>query len=192
MALQRYKYDLRYKPGKEQVSADMLSRSSTAVGNSERINNVEVFMSEIDNSNPEEFTDMSDKRLARIRAFASTDQTYMLLREQIKRGWPEKRKECEALIQNYWTFPEELCERNNLVYKGKRLVVPRNMEMEISAALHGAHGSADALYKFCTVTKMTRANQIAKQLGFHHHFSPALFLCVHECSNVPMFFVPYK
>jgi len=106
MALQRYGYDLRYKPGIKQILADMLSRSSTADGSSERINKVEVFMSEVDESNPEEFTDMSDKRLARMREFASTDETYMLLRQQIKRGWPEKRKECEVLIQNYWKFSE--------------------------------------------------------------------------------------
>lgn len=145
MALQRYGYDLRYKPGKDQVLADMLSRSSTATESVEDLSKVEVFMNEIDDSSPEEFTNLTDKRLASMREYAKADEAYILLREQIRRGWPEKRKGCDVLIQDYWTFADELSERNGLVYKGKRLVVPRSMEQEICLALHGGHSAADAM-----------------------------------------------
>ena len=145
MALQRYGYDLKYKPGKEQVLADMLSRSSTATEIAMDFSKVEVFINDIDDSNPEEFTNLTDKRLAKVREFATTDDIYILLKEQIRRGWPEKRKGCDALIQDYWTFADELSERNGLVYKGKRLVIPRNMEKDICVALHGGHSGADAM-----------------------------------------------
>ena len=145
MALQRYGYELRYKPGKEQVLADMLSRSSTAAESAMDLAKIEVFMSEIDDSSPEELTNLTDRRLARVREYATTDDTYILLKEQIRKGWPEKRRGCDAMIQNYWTFADELSERNGLVYKGKRLVIPRNMEKEICSALHGGHSSADAM-----------------------------------------------
>lgn len=98
----------------------MLSRSSTAAESAMDLAKIEVFMSEIDDSSPEELTNLTDRRLAKVREYATTDDTYILLREQIRKGWPEKRKGCDAMIQNYWTFAEELSERNGLVYKGKR------------------------------------------------------------------------
>ena len=143
MSLQRYGFELQYKPGKDQAIADMLSRAATT--RSDDRSKAEVFMNEIDDSRPEEFTDMSDKRLIRMREFGEKDEVYRALRDQIGRGWPVKRKSCDPLIQNYWTFAEELDEKDGLVYKGKRLVIPTNMVDEITRTLHSAHGSADAM-----------------------------------------------
>ena len=74
MALQRYGYDLKYKPGKKQVLADMLSRSSTATETAMYFSKGEAFINDIDDSNPEEFTNLTDKRLAKVREFGSKEQ----------------------------------------------------------------------------------------------------------------------
>ena len=55
------------------------------------------------------------------------------------------RRSEKDVIQDYWTFADELSERNGLVYKGKRSVIPRNMEKDICVPLHGGHSGADAI-----------------------------------------------
>lgn len=148
LSLQRYGFDLEYRPGHEQVVADMLSRAAineekpTA---DQQQNKIEVFLAGISDETPEEYTDLTDERLERMRRWGAEDETHNCLIAAIRQGWPSKRDKCPASIQNYWTFHEELAVRADLVYRGNRLVVPTKMISEVCKALHGAHQQADGM-----------------------------------------------
>ena len=141
---------MEYRPGKEQVVADMLSRAPVKEANptaDQHKTKVEVFLADMDDGEPTQFTDMSDERLERIKAFGEEDETYKTLQRMIVHGWPEKRSRCEHSVKDYWTFRDELAERDGLIYKGKRLVIPTNMIKEVAQALHGAHQSAETMLR---------------------------------------------
>ena len=149
LSLQRYGLELEYRPGHEQVVADMLSRATlnadddTAYQN----NKSEVFLVDHEASDPTEYTDTSDMRRDRLKSRGAEDSTYQQLMQAILMGWPKQRDRCSKELQNYWTFQEELAVRGQLVYKGMRLVVPRNMGKEICEALHGAHQAAESMMR---------------------------------------------
>lgn len=144
--LQRYGFDLQYKPGSQQVVADMLSRApvSSAMNEKETWSKCEVFLME---TSPTEYTDMTDRRLERMRQLGSMDPGYQQLIKMVTQGWPGRRASCDALVSNYWTFQEELAVQDGLVYRGTRLVVPLNMVREICDALHGSHQSAESMMR---------------------------------------------
>ena len=172
LSLQRYGFNLEYRPGKEQVVADMLSRAPVKEANptaDQHKTKVEVFLADMDDDEPTQFTDMSDERLERIKAFGEEDETYKTLRRMIVHGWPEKRSRCEHSVKDYWTFRDELAERDGLIYKGKRLVIPTNMIKEVAQALHGAHQSAE--------TMLRRARDIIYWPDMQEHLQNTASLC---------------
>ena len=148
LSLQRYGFNLEYRPGKEQVVADMLSRAPAKEKDptaEQHKTKIEVFLADIDDTTHTQFTDMSDERLDRTRTSGAKDNTYSILRRMISQGWPEKRSKCDHRVKDYWTFRDELAERDGLIYKGRRLVIPSNMEKEVALALHGAHQGAETM-----------------------------------------------
>ena len=98
-------------------------------------NKSEVFLVDHEASDPIEYT--SDMRGDRLKSRGAEDSTYQQLMQALLMDWPKQRDRCSKELQNYWIFQEELAVRGQLVYKGMRLVVPRNMVKEICEALHG-------------------------------------------------------
>ena len=69
LLLQRYGFDLQYKPGKEQIVADMLSRPLVKENNptaDQQKSMIEIFMADIDDNKPTKFTDISEDQMRRI------------------------------------------------------------------------------------------------------------------------------
>ena len=149
LSLQRYGLELQYRPGHEQVVADMLSRATGNVDDSTAYQDSksEVFLIGLDESDPTEYTDMTDQRLERMRVLGAEDPTYQQLKQTILDGWPKRRDGCVEELRSYWTFQEELAVQGRLVYRGSRLIVPRNMVKEICEALHGAHQAAESMFR---------------------------------------------
>ena len=148
LSLQRYGFELEYRPGHEQVVADMLSRAAIVEEKptaDQQQNKIEIFLAGISDEEPEQYTDLTDERLERMRRGGAEDETHQSLVAAIQQGWPARRDRCPTNIQNYWTFQEELAVRGNLVYRGRRLVVPKNMIPEVCKALHGAHQQAEGM-----------------------------------------------
>jgi hypothetical protein len=148
LTLQRYGFNLEYKPGSQQVIPDALSRvaikEEKPTGEQSQ-NKVEVFCSSIDDSDPEMYTDLRDSRIVSLRKGNKDDDTACRLREAIVMGWPLKRKDCPVDIRDYWTFREELAFRDGLIYKGRRMVIPTNRVHELCNALHAAHQGAESM-----------------------------------------------
>lgn len=130
LSLQRYSFNLEYRPGKEQIVADMLSRAPAKEADptaEQHKTKIEIFLTDIADTTHTQFTDMSDERLDRTRTCGTKDETYSILRRMISQGWPEKRRKCDHRVKDYWTFRDELAQRDGLIYTGRRLVIPPNM-----------------------------------------------------------------
>ena len=82
LSLQRYGFNLEYRPGKEQIVADMLSRAPAKEADptaEQHRTKLEVFLADIDDTSHTQFIDMSDERSDRSRTSGAKDETYSIL-----------------------------------------------------------------------------------------------------------------
>ena len=70
---------------------------------------------------------------------SQVDDTLVILKYAIQKGWPNTIKELPSEIQPYWTFREELTIEDCFILKGTRIVVPSTKQAEILKLIHEGH-----------------------------------------------------
>ena len=71
------------------------------------------------------------------------------LKQVILSGWPNKRREVPADIQEYWNYRDELSEVNDIILKGEKLVISPSMRKEMLTKIHTSEGPATSIQS-CT------------------------------------------
>ena len=133
--MQKYDYTLEYKPGKESVLPDMLSRAplaETAYGSMEEeiALHVHLLTSNLPVSKP---------KVEEIKEATAYDPSLKELKEMIKPGWPETKSQTPANIQIYWNVRDELSEVEGVLLKKDRIIVPSSMRKEMLQRIHQGH-----------------------------------------------------
>ena len=127
MRVQPYDFVLRYRPGKEMMLADTMSRQpcdeSTQI-------TLDVQVS---------FVQFSAQKLHTIREATMNDDEMCALRAVIIDGWPECQRDLAAPLRPYWSCRDELAVEDGLVVKGNRVVIPLCLQAEVLSKLHEAH-----------------------------------------------------
>ena len=135
LRMQKYDYTLEYKPGKELVLPDMLSRAplpETAYGSMEEeiALHVHLLTSNLPVSKP---------KLEEIKEATANDPSLKELKDAIKSGWPETKSCTPASIQVYWNVRDELSEVEGVILKNDRILVPSSMRKEMLQRIHQGH-----------------------------------------------------
>ena len=134
MRLMRFNYRMTYIPGKDQNTADTLSRSpNDTESESEITGEVESFVNFVISNLP-----ASESRLEEIRAALSDDPISQALIGYVKEGWPEKHKLPEVL-KPYWSVRDDFTIYDGLLLKGTRLYIPVSMRLDILNKIHEGH-----------------------------------------------------
>ena len=129
LRLQRYDYRIIYKPGKEMLLADSLSRlPKSKEGDTEIPLNIHI-----------SFVQFSTERLMELREHTSKDSELLLLTDLIKSGFPEKQKDIHTSIRKYWSCRDELSLENGLVIKGEQVVIPQTLHELYLGYIHEGH-----------------------------------------------------
>lgn len=129
------KYDLRvtYKPGKELLLADALSRSPlNDTSNADEL--LEMQVCTISQDLP-----ISVEKKQEFVNETRNDPEMQLLAKFITNGWPHNKDNVPSTIKAYHTFHEELSIIDNLIFKGERLIVPKNLRKMILDKIHYCH-----------------------------------------------------
>ena len=136
LQLQKYSFNLKFKPGKEMVLVDTLSRAYIPKdpADSSLEEELECAVHLITENIP-----ISDARLDEIKQMTKTDTALAKLMTTIHDGWPEKMSQVPKEIQDYWSFCDELSETEGLILKRGRIVIPSAMRPEILKKLHVSH-----------------------------------------------------
>ena len=136
--MQKYDYTLEYKPGREFLLPDMLSRAplrdTTDINNMEEEIALHVHL--IQSSLP-----VSKLKLEEIREETAKDESLKDLIENIKRWWSEA-KACQCIInitRMYWDVRDELSELNGIILKGERILIPTSTRKEMLERIHQGH-----------------------------------------------------
>ena len=130
--MQKYDYTLEYKPGKELVLPDMLSRAETACGSMEEEIALQVHL--LTPNLP-----VSKPKLEQIKDATANDPSLKELKDTIKSGWPETKSHTPASIQVYWNVRDELSEAKGVVLKNDRILIPSSIRKEMLQRIHQRH-----------------------------------------------------
>lgn len=148
LRLQRYSYDLVWKPGSTMILPDTLSRAYPPTNTEGTLFDEELAsLSTVDTDQAAEVRMVASAETIDRISSAAKDDEYVRLMKQTAVGWPESPAQLDADLRPYHTFADELSTSCGLVFKGHRLVVPRLARADILDRLHGAHTGVNAVLR---------------------------------------------
>ena len=113
---------------------------------------------------------ISDQKMTEIREATEKDVIFSELRQQIKEGWPDLRRQCPKSLHPFWNHRDELSCCNGIVLKGERIVVPEAMQSIILQRLH------------CSHLGMEKTKERARQVVFWPGLNAAIEDIIRSCS----------
>ncbi|KAF6038468.1 hypothetical protein EB796_003223 [Bugula neritina] len=126
---------LTFRPGKEMVLADTLSRSCP----SESTEDVEVDVDPM--LQVCSIVIRSDEVMVKYQKATEEDEELSMVMKYVRTGWPTNRKSCAGRALAYWNIKDSLTVYEGLVFYGSRLVIPNMLRQEVLRDLHGSSGS---------------------------------------------------
>ncbi len=155
--LMRYDLELCFKPGKDMLLPDTLSRAP--VGQPEELEDIPfmgtdllgsvVYVSELTEEHRSEFeyTENCDKSKEKIIGEARLDEQYAETIAALHEGWNPGR---QLACGEYWSARDNLFESEGLLYFNGRLVIPKKLRPKFLRALHRGHVGITAMRKRAT------------------------------------------
>lgn len=128
LRLQRYDYCITYRPGKEMVLADSLSRLPSKQDAKEIQLDTQVC-----------FVQFSSERLQELRDSTSCDRVLCILQKYIMHGFPEKKREVHSSVRAYWAFRDELSIEDGMILKGNQIIIPSSLQYAYLERIHEGH-----------------------------------------------------
>ena len=141
MMIYLLKYDLtvEYKKGKEMFVSDTLSRAHLKETKEQKFDS-------ICNVGATTLL-MRPARLEELKKKTEDDQVTKKVKETIQQGWPETKRQADTRVAPYFSFRDELTVTNGIIYKGERVVIPREMRKDILHKLHKSHLAGDSMIR---------------------------------------------
>lgn len=133
LKLQKYDLEIKYKPGKELLLADALSRNYLTV-ETQKDAEVEAQVFLLLESFP-----ISIEKKQEFQKVTHEDDEMQMLIKYIQEGWPNESQKIPNVLRPYHTFADELCVINGLIFKGDRIVVPRKLRKDLLNKIHYCH-----------------------------------------------------
>ena len=136
LRLMRFAPLVQYVPGKQQTTADALSRAPVKSPASEDelfVAEVEAFASQAVNILP-----ATNKRLHEIRNNHKLDEECSEIREYCIYGWPAYKPH-QPLLGQYWESQSHLAIVDDILLYDERIVIPRPMRLDILDCIHQGH-----------------------------------------------------
>ncbi|XP_064469299.1 uncharacterized protein K02A2.6-like [Ornithodoros turicata] len=145
LCLQAYSLDVRYRPGKEQLLPDGLSRFPTTEVMDETDEMLQV--------NTLQELPIAERRLQLIREATKTDEQLQLLSKYADSGWPVHRGQVPSLTVEFWPHREDIHMEDGIVLRSDRVVIPFSMRKSVLKHLHAAHVGKEKMKRRarCTV-----------------------------------------
>lgn len=135
LKLQAYNLKVIYKPGKEMVIADTLSRAALSEESLPLLDHeIEIHCNPVSLSLP-----VSDAKVDHIRKETIADETLVKLIQHYREGWPEVKKKIDPLVMPYFKNKNEIHVINGIVFMNNRIVIPSSMRSEILSLIHEGH-----------------------------------------------------
>ncbi|UYV69971.1 K02A2.6-like, partial [Cordylochernes scorpioides] len=113
LQIQQYDLRIKYKKGKELLTADLLSRDCS-YEDTYLEENFEVLMT----------TPTNKSTYEELQALTKEDQELQELKHLILYGWPNYKSAVPESCKKYWPYRDELSTNEDLIFKGSRVFIP--------------------------------------------------------------------
>lgn len=134
LSLQRYNFTLTYKPGKQLIIADTLSR---AFINKEFHNNLNL---EGQVCMVESKVVFNNNSLNELIAATKNDEELKQISIFCKNGWPTSINKVNSNLKPYYKLKAEITHgTNELLYMAQRIIIPNNLRNKILNHIHTGH-----------------------------------------------------
>ena len=130
LQLQRYDVTIRYRPGKEMLLADALSRCPSRASG------------EIKLDMRVDYIAFSKTWIAKLKETTREDPILGTVYQLTQQGWPHQRRHTPRMARVYWDFRDQLSIDEGLLLMGPRIVIPSCLREEYLQRLHQGHLSA--------------------------------------------------
>ena len=130
LQLQRYDVTIRYRPGKEMLLADALSRCPSRASG------------EIKLDMRVDYIAFSKTWIAKLKDTTREDSILGTVYQLTQQGWPHQRRHTPRMARVYWDFRDQLSTDEGLLLMGPRIVIPSCLREEYLQRLHQGHLSA--------------------------------------------------
>ena len=138
LRLQQFDCEIRYKPGKEMLLADTLSRAYSE--DYEWL----ASKSEVECINATHFLPVPDHQLNELQRETACDPTLQFVKKAILDGFPDTKDEQPAAIHQCFEIPDELSVDDGVILNGQRCIIPQTLRQKIKQKQHnsqiGSHG----------------------------------------------------
>ena len=132
LQIQKYPLIVTYRPGKELLIADTLSRAYLPdEGGNILDEELEV---NLINTLP-----ISENKLELIKYETLQDPPLQQLKQTVITGWPERKYDCPHTITPYWNCRDEISVHDGILFKGERVIIPKKLQPKMLQIIHGAH-----------------------------------------------------
>jgi hypothetical protein len=135
--LQQYELVIKYKPGKELLIADTLSRIKS-IGNSIfddwQKKEVEITIEEVN-----KYALISKKKGAEFKLATESNKELNMLKSCVIEGWPDKREQLDEEIKKYWDSKKLIAVHEGVLNKFNRIIVSKSLKKEMLEKIHFNH-----------------------------------------------------
>ena len=133
LRVQKYDAEINYVQGKSIPLADALSIVSLCPGD---------LIEGLDVSNHELHLhfNASPTRIAQIKT--AKDEKLFSFRAIITQGWPDTRSHCPVDLHAFCNYRNELTVSDGVILKGRRIHIPKSLQVDVLQQLHYAHQGA--------------------------------------------------
>lgn len=137
MKLQRFKLHVKYVPGKYLHVADALSRAylKPSVEDTEEI----LYDETLEVNYLKNHVPMTEEKLTEFQNATCEDSSLQKLKFTALSGWPDSKCEVDSDILPYWNYRDEIGYMDGLLFKGKKLIVPKSLQREMLNKIHEPH-----------------------------------------------------
>lgn len=127
LRLQPYNFKVVYRPGKEMLLADALSRLNPS---EEPTLDFEMTIHAVH---------YSDEKLEEIRKLTEADETLRKLVSVVTDGWPEDPKDLHKDIRTFWSCRDKLSVEDGILMKGDCVFIPGPLRQDVLQMIHTGH-----------------------------------------------------
>ena len=129
MQLSEYNFDIKYRPGKEMVLPDTLSRLSADDNYEMPGMNVRIHST----------VNITDKRHVELKEETCKDETLQKLTQLVERGWPQSIKKLGKDLKPFWSFRGDISLTDGLLLAGSRIIIPNSARQRVLQSIHEGH-----------------------------------------------------
>ena len=152
MRLQKYCLKVQYCPGHKMYIADMLSRAFVTNHKPKAEEDFEIFnliqedqlFKDMEQISQKHHLHMQQSTQTQLKQATTKDPIMQTLANIIQRGWPDTRAEVPISARSYWGFRDELTLQDGLVFKGNKVIIPKQLQKLMLKKIHCTHQGPEA------------------------------------------------